>query len=143
MDQPHVIVLFGATGDLSRRKLLPGMLHLFQAGLLKDSKIIGTSLDDYDEEQFRKVVREACEEFSGPSVDERWDDFAAMLSYVPQSLGAQGLAEAVHREEAELGAAEREVHRLHYLSVPPKAAIKVVHQLAEAKLVERSRIVME
>ena len=34
MEQPHVIVLFGATGDLSRRKLLPGLLHLFQAGLL-------------------------------------------------------------------------------------------------------------
>jgi glucose-6-phosphate 1-dehydrogenase len=143
MDQPHVIVLFGATGDLSRRKLLPGMLHLFQAGLLKDSKIIGTSLDDFDDDQFRKVVREACEEFSGPSIDERWDEFAAMLSYVPQSQGAKGLAQAVRRQEAELGGAERAVHRLHYLSVPPKAALKVVHQLAEAKLVERSRIVME
>src|SRR3712207_9001123 len=74
MDQPHVIVLFGATGDLSRRKLLPGMLHLFQAGLLTDARIIGTSLDDYDDEQFHKVVREACEEFSGPSIDRRWDE---------------------------------------------------------------------
>ena len=143
MDQPHVIVLFGATGDLSRRKLLPGMLHLFQAGLLKDSKIIGTSLDDYDDEQFRKVVRDACEEFSGPSVDERWDEFAEMLSYVPQAAGAKGLAAAVHREESELQTDGRPVHRLHYLSVPPKAALKVVHQLAEAQLVERSRIVME
>ena len=143
MDQPHVIVLFGATGDLARRKLLPGMLHLLQAGLLKDSRIIGTSLDDYDDERFLKVVREACEEFSGPDVDDRWDDFAAMLSYVPQSLGAKGLAEAVHRQEALLGGDGREVARLHYLSVPPKAALKVVHQLAEAGLVERSRIVME
>src|SRR3712207_8520553 len=121
MDHPHVIVLFGATGDLSRRKLLPGMLHLFQAGLLKDSRIIGTSRDDYDDEQFRKVVREACEEFSGPSVDDRWDEFAAMLSYVPQTRGAKGLAQAVQRQEAELcGEDQREVHRLHYLSVPPK-----------------------
>src|ERR671920_1762483 len=144
MDQPHVIVLFGAPGALSRRKLLPGMLHLFEAGLLKDSRIIGTSLDDFDDEQFRKVVREACEEFSGPSIDERWDDFAAMLSYVPQSTGAQGIADAVRREEAELcGEEDRAVQRLHYLSVPPKAALKVVHQLAEANLVERSRIVME
>src|SRR5919112_6000034 len=109
MDQPHVIVLFGATGDLSRRKLLPGMLHLFQAGLLKESRIIGTSLDDYDDEQFQKVVREACEEFSGPSVDDRWDEFAAMLSYVPQTRGAKGLAAAVKKQEAELGGDEREV----------------------------------
>src|SRR5919112_6423386 len=118
MDQPHVIVLFGATGDLSRRKLLPGMLHLFQAGLIKDSRIIGTSLDDFDDEQFRKVVREACEEFSGPAIDERWDEFSAMLSYVPQSQGAKGLADAVRRQERELGGSERAVHRLHYLSVP-------------------------
>ncbi len=143
MEQPHVIVLFGATGDLSRRKLLPGLLHLFQAGLLKDSRIVGTSLDDFDDEQFLKVVRGACEEFSGPSIDNRWDDFAAMLSYVPQSLGARGLADAVHRQEAELGVDGREVARLHYLSVPPRAALAVIHQLAEAGLVERSRIVME
>ena len=36
MEQPHVVVLFGATGDLSRRKLLPGLLHLYEAGLLRD-----------------------------------------------------------------------------------------------------------
>ena len=46
MEQPHVVVLFGATGDLSRRKLLPGLLHLFEAGLLRDCRIVGTSLDE-------------------------------------------------------------------------------------------------
>src|SRR4051794_7583632 len=140
--QPHVIVLFGATGDLARRKLLPGLLHLFQAGLLNDSRIIGTSLDDYDDERFVKVVREACEEFSGPAVDLRWDEFASILSYVPQSAGSKGLAEEVHQREKELEKAG-EVHRLHYLSVPPKAALAVVHQLEKAGLADRSRIVME
>ena len=48
MEQPHVVVLFGATGDLARRKLLPGMLHLCEAGLLRDCRIVGTSLDDLD-----------------------------------------------------------------------------------------------
>ncbi|MCW3044714.1 MAG: glucose-6-phosphate dehydrogenase, partial [Actinobacteria bacterium] len=42
---PHVLVLFGATGDLARRKLLPGLLHLIQAGLLPECQIVGTSLD--------------------------------------------------------------------------------------------------
>ncbi len=50
MAQPHVIVLFGATGDLARRKLLPGLLRLFEAGLLQDSMIVGTSLEDIDTE---------------------------------------------------------------------------------------------
>ena len=54
MENAHVIVLFGATGDLARRKLLPGLLHLWQAGLLDDSRIVGTSLDDLDTETFVK-----------------------------------------------------------------------------------------
>ena len=53
--EPHVVVLFGATGDLSRRKLLPGLLHLYQAGLLPQCRILGTSLDDFDGEDFRAV----------------------------------------------------------------------------------------
>ena len=43
--QPHVIVLFGAAGDLARRKLLPGLMHLWQAGLLPECRIVGTSLE--------------------------------------------------------------------------------------------------
>ena len=48
--RPHVIVLFGATGDLSRRKLLPGLFHLSRAGLVPDCRIVATSLDDLDDE---------------------------------------------------------------------------------------------
>ena len=44
--KPHVIVLFGATGDLARRKLLPGMAHLALSALAPDIQIIGTSLED-------------------------------------------------------------------------------------------------
>ena len=47
--QPTTVVLFGATGDLSRRKLLPGMLHLFQTGLMRELRVVGTSLDEHDE----------------------------------------------------------------------------------------------
>jgi glucose-6-phosphate 1-dehydrogenase len=59
--RPHVIVLFGATGDLARRKLLPGLLHLSLAG---DCRIVGTSLDEFDDEGFRKFARIACDQFS-------------------------------------------------------------------------------
>ena len=45
-------MLFGATGDLARRKLLPGLLRLTQAGLLNDARIVGTSLEDLDTEEF-------------------------------------------------------------------------------------------
>ncbi len=144
MEQPHVIVLFGATGDLARRKLLPGLLRLFEAGLLKDSCIIGTSLQDLGQEEFLDLARAACEEFGKGDIDDvRWAPYARMLSYVPQSAGASALADAVRRAEDQLGRDGEEVRRLHYLSVPPKAALDVVRDLDEAKLVERSRIVME
>jgi glucose-6-phosphate 1-dehydrogenase len=146
MEQPHVVVLFGATGDLARRKLLPGLLHLFEAGLLRDCRIVGTSLDELDTEQFVKLARDAIDEFSRPFDESCWDDFAKRLSFVRQSDGPRALAAAVSEAEEQL-AAESDVgdgvQRLHYLSVPPKAALPVVHQLDEAGLVERSRIIME
>ena len=53
---PHVMVLFGATGSLAKRKLLPGILHLSGAGLLPECRIVGTSLEDIDEQQFRESL---------------------------------------------------------------------------------------
>lgn len=143
MEQPHVIVLFGATGDLAKRKLLPGLLRLFEAGLLVDAQIVGTSLEDLDHEEFATLAREACEEFGkGEVTDERWAPYRAMLSYVPQSAGPEALAQEVKQAEERVAHAG-EVRFLHYLSVPPKAALDVVHQLRDAGLVERSRIIME
>ena len=50
---PQVVVLVGATGDLSRRKLLPGLFHLCSAGFIPGCRIIGVSLDDIDADGFR------------------------------------------------------------------------------------------
>lgn len=141
MDEPHLIVLFGATGDLARRKLLPGMLHLMQSGLVPDSRIVGASLEDFDDEAFRAFAHAACQEFSTRPVDDGdWAEFAAKLTYVNVADGPQALADVAARLERELGGAPR---RLHYLSVPPAAALDVVHTLGQARLVERSRIIME
>ncbi|WP_426572133.1 glucose-6-phosphate dehydrogenase [Aquihabitans sp. McL0605] len=139
--RPHVIVLFGATGDLAKRKLLPGLLHLSRAGLVPDCRIVATSLDAFDDDQFRKVARQACDDFGrGHITEEVWDAFASKLTYVSQTTGAEALAGKVAEAEATL---EGEARRLHYLSVPPKAARAVVQLLGEADLVHRSRIIME
>ena len=144
MEQPHVIVLFGATGDLARRKLLPGLLRLFEAGLLRDAMIVGTSLEDIDTEQWAKLARQACEEFGKQEVtDKRWAPFEQMLIYVPTGEGPHALAEKVREAERKLEPLGRTIGRLHYLSVPPKAALDVIRQLEEAGLVERARIIME
>ena len=56
---PQVVVLVGATGDLARRKLIPGLLHLARAGFIPGCRIIGVSLDPLDAEAFRNFAREA------------------------------------------------------------------------------------
>ncbi|WP_211348912.1 glucose-6-phosphate dehydrogenase [Nocardioides litoris] len=143
MDHPTVVVLFGATGDLAKRKLLPGLLHLHEAELVPEMRIIGSSLEDLDREAFDALAREACEEFGeGDITDERWARFSERLHYLPTSQGPQALAALVRELEDELGPRD-DVRRLHYLSVPPKAALDVIKELREARLVERSRVVME
>jgi len=138
---PHVVVLFGASGDLARRKLLPGLFHLAVAGLLPECRIVATSLDDLDLDGFRELARSALDEFSRrPVTDDRWHEFSERLRFVPSSGGAEALGKAVAAAEAELGGEPR---RLHYLSVPPKAAVAVVDLLADAGLVDRARIIME
>ncbi len=141
MDEPHLIVLFGATGDLARRKLLPGVRHLVQSGLVADSRLIGVSLDEHDDASFREFAEQACGEFSDRSISaEQWAEFASKLHYVNVKDGAEALAAKASELEDELGGDTR---RLHYLSVPPKAALDVVRTLDEARLVDRSRIIME
>ena len=139
--KPTTVVLFGATGDLSRRKLLPGLLHLFQTGLLRDLVVVGTSLDEHDRESFIEFAHTAVEEFGGDDHDtDGWPEFSKLLHWAPGDAGPDGLRRTI--EEAE-GERTGEFDRLHYLSVPPKAALSVVHELAEADLVRNSRIVME
>jgi glucose-6-phosphate 1-dehydrogenase len=139
--RPHVMVLFGATGDLARRKLLPGLFHLAQAGLVPDYRIVGTSLDDLDDDGFRAVARRALDEFAHHGVpDDDWLSFSQRLTYVCQTEGPDALAKAVEASEDELGA---DVARLHYLSVPPDAAPAIVEMLGRVDLAERARIIME
>ena len=141
---PHVVVLAGATGDLARRKLLPGLYRLFKAGRLNECRIVGTSIEDLDTAAFVALAQSSCEEFASDAFDQAsWEHFSALLQYVPQSHGAEGLAELVAEAETALGVPTERIERLHYLSVPPKAALDVVHMLEKANLVERSRIIME
>lgn len=138
---PHVVVLFGATGDLARRKLLPGLFHLSRAGMLPDCHIVATSLEQLDDGEYHALARAACDEFArGVVREDHWGAFARRIVYVPGQAGVGGLAETVHRLEATFAT---EARRLHYLSVPPHAADSVVRTLGEAGLTERARVIME
>ncbi|HYJ40593.1 MAG TPA: glucose-6-phosphate dehydrogenase [Steroidobacteraceae bacterium] len=138
---PQVVVLVGATGDLARRKLIPGLMHLARVGFIPGCRIIGVSLDQLDTDSFRNFARESLTEFSARRVsDDDWSSFASSIDYVSLSAGPAALAEAVTRAEASIGGESR---RLHYLSVPPSAALSAVRMLGDAGLVQNSRIIME
>jgi glucose-6-phosphate 1-dehydrogenase len=141
----HVIVVFGANGDLSRRKLLPALVHLEAEGLMPpDYRVIGSSRSELSDDEFRAFAREATREFSRhkPS-DEEWEKFARRLSYVACEFGPENtepIVDAVHGAEAEMGGEPR---RLIYLSVPPAAFESITAGLAAGGLKERTRVVFE
>ncbi len=139
---PQVTALVGATGDLARRRLLPGLFHLSSSGFIPGCRIIGVSLDELTPDAFRELVRAALREHATRKVsDEAWSVFAGNLDYVSLSAGTGALKAAFERAEKSFAGAE--TRRLHYLSVPPSAALSAVRMLGEGGLVERARIVME
>ena len=140
--EPQLIVLFGATGDLAKRKLLPAVMHLLRCGLLADMRLIGVARDDeLDDDGFRELAEKACREFSKRPVDEALlRSFLQRLSYLSVNAGPDALAEKAKSLEAELGGSPG---RLHYLSVPPKAALSSIDTLHRAGLVDGAKVVME
>jgi glucose-6-phosphate 1-dehydrogenase len=79
----HVIMLFGATGDLARRKLLPGLFHLAKAGLLPPRyRIIGSARSTLTDDEFRRRAKKAVAEFGlAKPTGQAWREFANSLSY--------------------------------------------------------------
>jgi glucose-6-phosphate 1-dehydrogenase len=137
----HVIVLFGATGDLARRKLLPGLFRLAEAGLMPERyRIVGTSRERLDSDGFRAFARESVAQFGHGDLNGNWDAFARTLTYSDADEEAPALIASVERAERELGGQAR---RLHYLSVPPVAAAGIVQTLRRTGLDERARMIME
>ena len=142
----HVIVLFGATGDLAKRKLLPGLFHLHAAGLLpQEYRIVGTSPAAYavTDEQFKEHAEEACADFCiTKPTDPSWPSFAERLSFgAADPDDSAPLVAAVQQAEKEVGGSPR---RLFHLAVPPAAFTSVVGMLGASGLAtDRTRVIIE
>ena len=139
------IVIFGANGDLSRRKLLPSLFHLHMEGLMPhDYRIIGNSRSTYSDEEFRNFARSSIDEFARcHPTDEEWDEFAGRLTWVsheatPDSVGP--IVDALRKAEADVGGS---ACRLFYLAVPPVAFETVTRALAVDGLADGARVIYE
>jgi glucose-6-phosphate 1-dehydrogenase len=139
-----VFVLFGATGDLAHRLVLPALFRLAQAGLLpKDWRLIGNGRGDVSHENFQDRVRASLEEFGPKPSEGPWDEFSARLRFAGGGFEASdpgSLLEVLEEAEKELGG---EPQRVHYLAVPPSAFVALTEGIGEHGLNKRARVVYE
>ncbi len=136
---PFDLVLFGASGDLAQRKILPGLYHRFEVGQMPDeARIIGTARTEMDSDGFRDQVRASMQEFAPEFKAETLDRFLERVEYVPvDALGEKGWDK--------LGKVLRDdVVRAFYLSVGPSLFAGIAQRLQDNGLATPdSRIVVE
>jgi glucose-6-phosphate 1-dehydrogenase len=143
--EPCSIVVFGATGDLTRRKLIPALLRLTALKCLHPrSAIVGASRREMSDEEFREDLRAATLDASGEAAEPdaaEWQRFAERLRYVSGSFDDPGLYDALERRLHEI---ERERglpgNRIYYLAVPPASFATILRHLGRRGLVPRSDV---
>jgi len=127
------MVIFGASGDLSKRKLLPALYRLaYERRLPSTFSVIGTSRSPLSDDAFRDKMREAVKQFleDSPFDEELWKSFATNLHYVPGNMGDVGLYNAIKEKLAQL----RVPNVLFYLSIQPSYYGPVVDAIGESGL---------
>jgi glucose-6-phosphate 1-dehydrogenase len=132
------MLIFGATGDLTRRKLLPALYRLVQQGLVPNEfAILGTARQPMSEAEFRAAMQAAVTEFgSDESLDEStWESFAKRLFYLDGDFNDAGLYEKLRTKLEEI---DKEYdtggNRIFYLATAPDYFGLIAKQLGKAKL---------
>jgi glucose-6-phosphate 1-dehydrogenase len=134
---PCVLVLFGVTGDLSRKKLMPAVYDLANRGLLPPGfSLVGFARRDWEHEDFAQVIHDAVKEHARtPFNDTVWQQLAEGIRFVPGEFADDAafdrLAETVAQLDEERGTGG---NYAFYLSVPPKFFPEVVAQLKRSGL---------
>jgi glucose-6-phosphate 1-dehydrogenase len=138
----QVIVLFGASGDLAKRKLLPGMFHLAEVGLMPERfRIVGAARKGLSDEEFRALARDSI--FGSdrkPEDPEAWERFGSSLRFAGVGDGFDDLRMEIERAREELGEG---AEVLFYLSLPPQAAAGTVAGLGDLGLGAGARVITE
>jgi glucose-6-phosphate 1-dehydrogenase len=133
---PCLVVIFGATGDLTRRKLLPALYRLAQQGLVKSEfAILGTGRQPLSEDEFRAAMKAAVVEF-GPddSLDENaWESFAKRIFYISGDFNDAELYQKLKTKLEELDKEfDTEGNRIFYLATAPDYFGVIAKHLGEA-----------
>jgi glucose-6-phosphate 1-dehydrogenase len=142
----QAIVIFGASGDLIRRKLMPAFFHLFMESLLPEKvAIVGYARSAMSDDDFKQRMRDGVNEFCrAKPTDETWAAFSQRLSFVRGSFDEEhamaGLRQHLEALDVDL---DSEGRHFYYCATPPEAYPLIVKRLAEVDLQKNSRIVIE
>jgi len=134
---PCALVIFGATGDLTKRKLMPALYNLGRSGLLpKKLAIFGFARRARSSEDFRRELSEAMQQFGPKPLDDAlWKDISDRLNYIAGDYGDpaayQNLRQALERADKENGTRG---NYLYYMATPPEVFGTAAKQLAAAGL---------
>jgi len=143
-DTPTVFILYGATGDLAKRMVLPAIYELFSRNLLpRDFRLVGNGRGDVSHEDFRERVRESLTEFAPDADLSRFSEFAGQVSFAGGGFQASdpgSLLDVIAEAEEELGS-ERTV--IHYLAIPPSAFEPTTEAIKEHGLAEGAKAIYE
>ena len=135
------IVIFGASGDLTRRKLIPALFHLYRKKRLWERwRIVGVSRSPMSNEEFRLKMKEGVEEFARFEYEEKeWEAFEQGIHYVAGDLtqleDLKRLDEMLVEGEQEGGLA----HRMYYLSIAPRLYESALANLGAADMVSEEK----
>jgi glucose-6-phosphate 1-dehydrogenase len=138
MAAPCAMVIFGATGDLTRRKLVPALYNLARAGHLPpEFSVVGFARSAEEDAAFREELRLGVAEFSRTGIeDDTWQPFAAGITSLKAGYddpaGYRQLGERLEALDRERGTAG---NRLFYLATPPNVTASIATRLGEAGLV--------
>jgi glucose-6-phosphate 1-dehydrogenase len=136
---PSGLIIFGVTGDLSRKKLMPAVYDLANRGLLPPGfALVGFARRDWVDQDFEQVVYEAVKQHARtPFHDEVWQQLAQGIRFVPGEFdddeAFKRLAETIHSLDEERGT---NGNHAFYLSIPPKAFPLVTEQLKKSGLAD-------
>ena len=148
---PSSLIIFGVTGDLSRKKLMPAVYDLANRGLLPPGfSLVGFARRDWEDQDFEKVVYDAVKQYARtPFEDDVWKQLAQGIRFVPGEFddddAFRRLKETVESLDKERGTMG---NHAFYLSIPPKAFPIVTEQLRRSGLADQSgdgwrRVVIE
>jgi len=140
MQETVSIVIFGASGDLTHRKLIPSLYDLYLKGRLpKEWRIIGMSRSEYTDDEFREYVEAGVKEFSPNTYDAaKWRQFAKNVVYFQGDISKPSEIKALGKTITEWEG-NRVGNRVYYLSVGPKLYEVVIENLGAADMVAEDR----